>query len=1808
VHSPTRLPARIRKPVHRHNIERIIFIIALLISGAVCCPVFADVDSNETALYDTHRESLQGEYRHPLMQFTPQQLNEIREHYETAPLYNASIKLQDLDGDTPAGSKNLLPYLTYTPSERNQGMCGNCWVWASTGALEIENNVKSGIQDRLSVQYFNSRYNGGAGSNWACCGGWLGQFTSFHTGDKTTVPWSNTNAGWGDYYSSCGQYITAVPAGSIAAEPSYTILSISDSSIETRGVGQDTAVDNIKSALNENKPVWYAFYYGNNGWNAFENAWWTQSETSVFNPVPYAGEENAGGHAVLIVGYDDTDPANPYWIVLNSWGTTGSRPQGLFRVNMSLDYDSVIYSSGSPFPQHMFSILEADVVQTPPPAVNFTADPTMGSAPLSVQFTDQSTIVDPLEWDWDFGDGSDSASRNPQHEYATRGIYTVSLEVTNSTGVYSRTRSNYITVTLPEPVPEFAANPASGPYPLTVSFTDYSHTDPTVWAWFFGDEDYSAPWSQVNAEASWMKRYGQTSVVMPDGSIIMMGGSDGTARFNDVWRSADKGMTWTEMTSHAGWSARYFHTSVATADGSIVVMGGHDGSNIFRNDVWRSTDNGVTWTEETANAPWAGRAVHSSVALPDGSIVLFGGNNGMSGRLNDVWRSTDYGATWTAMTTSAEWIPRWSQSASVLPDGSIVMTGGWNSEYLYDVWRSTDYGATWTRVNNTLGGISRGFHSTVSLPDNSILMMGGANEGGGRNDVWRSADSGATWTLLTDNAAWSDRYYQNVLALPDAGVILIGGLSGTATSDVWQFQPAGSQEQNPVHTYTIPGTYTVALQVMNATGINSTRKSGYITVDNSPDQEITISPGAPHIINNTIAYSGDGTTIILNPGIYYEHDIVIGHNVTIRANTSFGGNAANTIIDGQSAGRIIDDSVLNSLTYTGYSLTIDNLTLRNGYAAGSGQSGYGGGIIVSWDGVGASITSSSFENCSAAQGGGAIAAYSEQPCCNHPVATVISSSFTNCSASQGNILYATQSSTAAIHYSRIYNNSGTAVYSDYGSIDATNNWWGSNDNPSSQVHDASYNPWLVLNVIATPSSVTTSGTSKIEANFTFNSDEEYLDPDLGHIPDGLPVTYATTTGSTLPLTGTMTGGLNTTVFSPSEDGLVLVNATVDGQTVTTGEEITAPRIQSIYPATGTSAGGTSVTITGIRFFSVTGVSFGTTAAASYTVDSDTQISAVSPAHTVDIVNVTITTDHGPNIPSPTNRFTYTPATPVFAIDPGTSIQTAIECSDPGYTIILNPGTYREHDISVTKDIMIRANTSAGGNAANTIIDGENAGRIFDVRHTYHLTVDNLTFINGSATDYGGAIFVTDWGTATITSSSFSRCSAALGGDAVAAVGPGPCCSNPRVIIHYSRIYQNSGTDMVGNGGTVDATSNWWGSNSDPSGHVSGEVTTSPWLVLSITATPSTMTTGETSLIRVNLTRNSAGTDTISGGIFFPDGIPVAFARTSGTGSLAPQAGNLSRGSNSTTFMPAGAGTGTITATVDGETVSTDITVTGTSSRVGIFRNGLWDLDYNGNFVWDGSDKSFTIGQASDIPVTGDWNRDGKDEIGIFRNGVWALDFNGNRAWDAGDKAFVIGKPGDVPVVGDWNGNGNDSVGIFRNGLWGLDYNDNYAWDASDKAFNLGTTGDIPVVGDWDASGSDSAGIFRNGLWGLDYNGNFAWDGADKAFNLGTTGDKPVVGDWDATGSDSAGIFRNGLWGVDYNGNFAWDGADKAFNLGTTGDKPVVGDWDNTGSDSAGIFRNGIWGLDYNGNFAWDASDKAFNLGQNGDVPVMGRWS
>ena len=78
-------------------------------------------------------------------------------------------------------------------------------------------------------------------------------------------------------------------------------------------------------------------------------------------------------------------------------------------------------------------------------AAGFTATPTSGKAPLTVNFTDASTgtITSRL---WSFGDGTTSTANNPSHTYTNTGSYTVSLAVFATAGSNTLTRTSYLTV------------------------------------------------------------------------------------------------------------------------------------------------------------------------------------------------------------------------------------------------------------------------------------------------------------------------------------------------------------------------------------------------------------------------------------------------------------------------------------------------------------------------------------------------------------------------------------------------------------------------------------------------------------------------------------------------------------------------------------------------------------------------------------------------------------------------------------------------------------------------------------------------------------------------------------------------------------------------------------------------------------------------------------------------------------------------------------------------------------------------------------------------------------------------------------------------------------------------------------------------------------------------------------------------------------------------------------------------------------------------------------------------------------------
>ena len=75
---------------------------------------------------------------------------------------------------------------------------------------------------------------------------------------------------------------------------------------------------------------------------------------------------------------------------------------------------------------------------------DFTAWPTRGAVPMTVDFTNTST-GDYVTSLWDFGDGSTSTDQNPSHTYPLSGTYPVSLTVSGPGGTDTRFRDDVIT-------------------------------------------------------------------------------------------------------------------------------------------------------------------------------------------------------------------------------------------------------------------------------------------------------------------------------------------------------------------------------------------------------------------------------------------------------------------------------------------------------------------------------------------------------------------------------------------------------------------------------------------------------------------------------------------------------------------------------------------------------------------------------------------------------------------------------------------------------------------------------------------------------------------------------------------------------------------------------------------------------------------------------------------------------------------------------------------------------------------------------------------------------------------------------------------------------------------------------------------------------------------------------------------------------------------------------------------------------------------------------------------------------------------
>ena len=156
-------------------------------------------------------------------------------------------------------------------------------------------------------------------------------------------------------------------------------------------------------------------------------------------------------------------------------------------------------------------------------------------------------------------------------------------------------------------------------------------------------------------------------------------------------------------------------------------------------------------------------------------------------------------------------------------------------------------------------------------------------------------------------------------------------------------------------------------------------------------------------------------------------------------------------------------------------------------------------------------------------------------------------------------------------------------------------------------------------------------------------------------------------------------------------------------------------------------------------------------------------------------------------------------------------------------------------------------------------------------------------------------------------------------------------------MHYNTFFNNTatiGSAIYCDSGSVNATLNWWGSNSNPENQTEGNVNYSPWLYTTITADPNSISYGGTSNVTVSFNNAYNGTsieilDPADGHI--PDGTLVNFTTTLGT--IDPAETTTTNGTTNTTFTATSTGSATVSATTDNETVSTEITVSKTSTTL-----------------------------------------------------------------------------------------------------------------------------------------------------------------------------------------------------------------------------------------------------------------------------------
>lgn len=272
-----------------------------------------------------------------------------------------------------------------------------------------------------------------------------------------------------------------------------------------------------------------------------------------------------------------------------------------------------------------------------------------------------------------------------------------------------------------------------------------------------------------------------TATVLLDGRVLVAGGDDGAGTSLATAELYDPaaGTFSSGGAFPAPGDARAWHTATRLPGGRVLVLGGRaDGSSVLASALEYTPAAGAagSWAASSF-ALGTARARHTATLLGDGTVLVAGGEDGSGAPIVQALAAEVFDPAAGATATSGTMTARTRHTATRLPDGDVLVVGGWDgaaelaSAELYRP-------ATGDFAAGPALGVARADATSTLLPDGRVVVAGGEAGGSALNDVDVYAAGAASAAPVGRLAAV--RAGHAATLLPSGRILLTGGGLGSA--------------------------------------------------------------------------------------------------------------------------------------------------------------------------------------------------------------------------------------------------------------------------------------------------------------------------------------------------------------------------------------------------------------------------------------------------------------------------------------------------------------------------------------------------------------------------------------------------------------------------------------------------------------------------------------------------------------------------------------------------------------------------------------------------------------------------------------------------------------------------------------------------------------------------------------------------------------------------------------------------------------------------------------------------------------------